>query len=254
VRILLAEDNLINQQVASGILRRAGYVVDVVDDGLAAIEAAGRARYDIILMDLQMPTMGGVEATAGIRKIAGFQDVPIIAMTAHAMRGIREDCLRAGMDDYIAKPIDPREFLALVRRWASAADALSAAKPLQEMEVSLDTPILDETHLAALRASMDASDFDAFVARAPERLQKGLDGMQTAFGAGDFAALEREAHKLISSAGNLGAKALSALAREVESGSSENDRAKVDSVMRTFGDTASATLAALKSAASAAPG
>jgi signal transduction histidine kinase/HPt (histidine-containing phosphotransfer) domain-containing protein len=245
-RILLAEDNVINQQVASGILKRAGYTVDVVDDGRAAVAAAGRATYDIILMDLQMPEMGGAEATDIIRKIAGFQRVPIIAMTAHAMRGTREECLRAGMDDYAAKPIDPHEFLALVRRWASAGNALAAAGALPETEGSSYPPLLDEEHFAALRAAMEARDFDVLVTGAPERLQNNLDRLQSAFGVGDLAALGREAHQLISSAGNLGAKALSTLAFELETRSAEKDCEGVDHVMRAIGDTASATLVALR--------
>lgn len=246
LRILLAEDNVINQQVASGILKRAGYAIDVVDDGLAAVEAAERGRYDIILMDLQMPVMSGVEATDFIRKIDGFQRTPIIAMTAHAMRGTREECLHAGMDDHIAKPIDPREFLAVVRRWASVADARSAAKTPQTVEEPSASPLVDEHCLAALRVSMEASDFDAFVARAPERLQNDLDRLHHAFDSGDFAALEREAHKLISSAGTVGAKALSSLAVQLEISTSENDRETVDSVMRAIGDKAPATLVALR--------
>lgn len=246
-RILLAEDNVINQKVASGILKRAGYAVDVVDDGVAAVDAAERTRYDIVLIDLQMPNMGGVEATNIIRKIDGFQHTPIIAMTAHAMRGTREECLRGGMDDYVAKPFDPRGFLAVVRRWASVTDALSTSKapPAAEDSGGPD-PFLDESHLAALRLSMEASDFEELVARAPARLQDRLDQLQNAFASGDFEALGREAHTLIGGAGNIGAKALSTLALELETSASEKDREKVDSLMRAIGDKAPATLAALR--------
>jgi signal transduction histidine kinase len=127
-RILLVEDNVINQQVASGILKRAGYVIHVVDDGLAAIDAAQNGNYDIILMDLQMPKMGGVEATTVIRKIARYEHTPVIAMTAHAMRETRDECLRGGMDDHVVKPFDPRGFLAVVRRWASVTETHASGK------------------------------------------------------------------------------------------------------------------------------
>jgi signal transduction histidine kinase len=244
-RILLAEDNVINQQVASGILRRAGYTVDVVDDGVAAVAAAKRATYDIILMDLQMPEMGGVEATDIIRKLAGFQYTPIIAMTAYAMQGTREECVRAGMDDYVAKPFDPRGFLAVVRRWASVTDARAAADTLQAAPESSDPLLIDENHIAALRDTMVASDFDALMAGVPARLQDRVGRLQSVFATGDLAALEREAHKLISGAGNVGATALSMLAREIETSASTQDRSTVDSLMAAIGGKMSATLAAL---------
>jgi signal transduction histidine kinase/HPt (histidine-containing phosphotransfer) domain-containing protein len=244
-RILLAEDNVINQQVASGILRRAGYTVDVVDDGVAAVDAARRTRYDIILMDLQMPEMGGVEATDIIRKLDGFQYTPIIAMTAYAMQGTREECVRAGMDDYVAKPFDPRGFLAVVRRWASATDARSAADAPQAAPESSDPLLIDENHIAALRATMAASDFDALMAGVPARLQDRVGRLQSVFATGDLAALEHEAHKLISGAGNVGATALSMLAREIETSASTQDRSTVDSLMGAIGGKTSATLAAL---------
>jgi signal transduction histidine kinase/DNA-binding LytR/AlgR family response regulator/HPt (histidine-containing phosphotransfer) domain-containing protein len=245
-RLLLPGESGVAKEETMFLADRAGYTVDVVDDGRAAVAAAGRAKYDIILMDLQMPEMGGAEATDVIRTIAGFQRVPIIAMTAHAMRGTREECLRAGMDDYVAKPIDPHEFLALVRRWASAGNALAAAGALPETEGSSYPTLLDEEHFAALRAAMEARDFDVLVTGAPARLQNNLDRLQSAFGVGDLAALGREAHQLISSAGNLGAKALSTLAFELETRSAEKDREGVDHVMRAIGETASATLVALR--------
>ena len=106
-RILLVEDNLTNQKVALGILIKIGYQVDVAANGQEALKAFEKKRYDLILMDLQMPKMDGYAATAAIRKAeekTGLH-LPIIAMTAHAMRGDRELCLEKGMDDYISKPI-----------------------------------------------------------------------------------------------------------------------------------------------------
>jgi len=106
VNILLAEDNPVNQKLAKLMLTRAGYKVDVANDGKDAIEQYTTApeRFDVILMDIEMPEMDGFEATRVIRQ-KGFATVPIIAMTAHAMKGDREKCLEAGMNDYITKPI-----------------------------------------------------------------------------------------------------------------------------------------------------
>jgi two-component system sensor histidine kinase/response regulator len=196
-------------------------------------------------MDLQMPEMGGVEATDIIRKLAGFQYTPIIAMTAYAMQGTREECVRAGMDDYVAKPFDPRGFLAVVRRWASVTDARAAADTLQAAPESSDPLLIDENHIAALRATMAASDFDALMAGVPARLQDRIDRLRSVFATGDLAALEHEAHKLISGAGNVGAIALSMLAREIETSASTQDRSTVDSLMAAIGGKMSATLAAL---------
>jgi signal transduction histidine kinase/ActR/RegA family two-component response regulator len=118
-RALLAEDNVINQMVAKTLLEDAGYEVDVVEDGLKAIEAFRSASYNLILMDIQMPTMDGFEATEKIRdmeKETG-RHTPIIAMTAYAMKEDREKCLTAGMDDYISKPFKEKEFFEMLSKW-----------------------------------------------------------------------------------------------------------------------------------------
>ncbi len=113
LRILLAEDNLVNQRVAGGILKKLGHTVVVVGDGLEAIAAAGRESFDVILMDVQMPKMGGFEATAAIRRMqtGSTTQVPIIALTAHAMVGDRERCLEVGMDGYVSKPVDVQKLI-----------------------------------------------------------------------------------------------------------------------------------------------
>jgi signal transduction histidine kinase/DNA-binding response OmpR family regulator len=120
LRVLVVEDNPVNQKLALRMLERRGITAEVASCGHDAIEAVMRTRYDIVLMDVQMPDMDGYEATAVIRRreIDADQHVPIIAMTAHAMEGDRERCLAAGMDDYIAKPVRPAELYAALQRWA----------------------------------------------------------------------------------------------------------------------------------------
>ena len=109
-RILLAEDNVVNQKVASRVLEKEGFVVDVAEDGRQAVDAWRRGTYDLILMDCQMPQLDGYEATREIRReereTGAASPIPIIALTAHAMKGAADDCRRAGMDDYLTKPLD----------------------------------------------------------------------------------------------------------------------------------------------------
>jgi PAS domain S-box-containing protein len=119
LRILLAEDNAINQKVASATLHRRGFQVTIVNNGLEAIEAIENQTFDLVLMDVQMPKMDGLQATAAIRRreTASGGHLPIIALTAHAMQEDRERCLTAGMDDYAAKPINPSELEKTIRKW-----------------------------------------------------------------------------------------------------------------------------------------
>jgi len=119
-RILVAEDNTVNQLLILAILSRCGYHADVVADGREALQAVQSLPYDLVLMDVQMPVMGGVEATRQIRQLSGaVADIPIIAVTAHALKGDRESLLQAGMSDYVSKPLDKNELLKKIAYWAS---------------------------------------------------------------------------------------------------------------------------------------
>jgi signal transduction histidine kinase/DNA-binding response OmpR family regulator/HPt (histidine-containing phosphotransfer) domain-containing protein len=124
LNILLAEDNVVNQRVAESILEKRGHVVQPVNNGREALAALACEHFDLVLMDLQMPEMDGLEATAAIRQIEQQKGghIPIIAMTAHAMKGDRERCLEAGMDDYLAKPVDAKALLDVLQRWSPATN------------------------------------------------------------------------------------------------------------------------------------
>jgi signal transduction histidine kinase/CheY-like chemotaxis protein len=123
LRILLAEDNKINQKVARAILTTAGHAVETANNGEEAVAAAAAGDFDVILMDVQMPVLDGIQATARIRALpAPYNRIPIIALTAHAMRGAREEYIAAGMDDYLAKPLDPTVLLSKLGDLAAAAD------------------------------------------------------------------------------------------------------------------------------------
>jgi len=128
-RILMAEDNAINQRVGQLILQRAGFEIDLVGDGSEAVEAHRQRAYDLILMDCQMPTMDGFEASRLIRKLDEQPQPVIIAVTANALVGERERCLLAGMDDYLSKPFQAEQLVAVVRKWADRRPGSSFTPP-----------------------------------------------------------------------------------------------------------------------------
>ncbi len=134
--LLLVEDNDINQQVATELLMGFGFTVDIASNGLEAVgmcnDSIQKSKYDLILMDLQMPVMGGIAATQEIRKNKEFSDLPIIAMTADAIVGVKENCLAAGMMDFIAKPINPEQMISTIEKWLKPGAQVQGALKVQE--------------------------------------------------------------------------------------------------------------------------
>ncbi len=214
LRILLAEDNPINQEVAVGLLEQEGHDVDVVPDGADAVEAAAGADYDLVLMDMRMPGMDGLEATRQIRALKGPRgQVPIIAMTANALTADIERCLAAGMDDHVAKPVTPEAlFTAIARR---AAPAAVPVMPLSALPPSLP-PVIESDRLEEYRRVIGPDRLgrliDLFADQAPgliESVTRAAEGrlIERLLGA---------AHDLKSAAGNLGLARLSERARVIE--------------------------------------
>jgi CheY-like chemotaxis protein/nitrogen-specific signal transduction histidine kinase len=160
LRVLLAEDNLVNQKVVTAVLRKRGYVVDVACNGKEAIQNLETRAYDLVLMDVQMPELDGIEAARAIRRNDRWRKLPIVAMTAHAMNGDRERCLEAGMNDYLSKPVSPSHLIETVENYGRQMNG--SAPPVH-------TPTHSREHTDAdLLAGMAI----LFVQLAPERLQK----------------------------------------------------------------------------------
>ena len=221
--VLVAEDNPANQKLVRAMLKKLGYRADIVANGLEAVEAAGRIRYDVIFMDCQMPDMDGFRATAEIRSRERQEDhVVIIALTAGAMKGDRERALEAGMDDYITKPVRLGHLAEVLTRWTSAPEQHVPAKPPgngaipTELEEKVSAPIIDHKRIAYLEAEcgeeLVVELMGIFLDQAPATLASLREAVETS----DAGGIERTAHHLKGSSGNIGAAKMEDLCAELE--------------------------------------
>jgi two-component system sensor histidine kinase/response regulator len=241
-RILLAEDNPINQKLALVLLQRAGYAVDAVENGIQALERVQNGQYTIVLMDVQMPAMDGLEATQKIRELEADQGghIPIIAMTAHAMQGDRDRCLTAGMDDYVSKPLKPKVLFAALDRWmqdgnakqvsgdglhteapmvpafippTEASSPTSQSEPVAEMPAEvLPVNIKTALHLLSGDREFMVEMLTEYRKHFPERLAE----IQAALQVGDLGQVSRLAHNLKGVSLNLSINRVGRLASELE--------------------------------------
>jgi PAS domain S-box-containing protein len=232
VRILLAEDNLTNQQVALGLLGKLGLRADAVADGVEALRSLERTPYDLVLMDVQMPEMDGFEATRRIRDPRSAvlrHGVPIIAMTAHAMQGDRERCLDVGMNDYVTKPISPEALAQAIDRWLPRDDAGPIAWPsanppaaLHAIPADADASVFDRAGFTA-RVMDDGAlarlVADAFLTDAP-RL---IEALASCLGSGDAPGATRHAHTIKGAAANVGGGQVQSVAAEIERAATAGD-------------------------------
>jgi two-component system, sensor histidine kinase and response regulator len=212
LRILVAEDNPVNQQLALHLLERRGHSAVVAENGREALSAMGQHKFDLVLMDVQMPEMGGLEATRAIRENekATGQHVPIIAMTAHAMQGDRERCLEAGMDGYLSKPLDPKIFEQTVESMASPQ---SATEP--ETCAPTNKDAVDEGALLA-RFSGDRKLVRTLVKAFHGDCSRMISRIRNASTARNAAALADAAHAFKGAVGNFGASIAFETGREIE--------------------------------------
>jgi PAS domain S-box-containing protein len=214
LRILLAEDNLINQRVAVAQLKKLGYLPDVVNNGVEAVEMSGRKPYDVILMDCQMPQMDGYEATEQIRlreKAEGREPVYIIAMTANAMQGDREKCLAAQMSDYLSKPVKDTELKKALERVPIPLPAESFVP----QEVTSDEELVDLERLEAA-ANEDPAMLQELVDLYFAQAKDLMNGLRGAITAGSPKDVDHFAHKLVGASLACGMSAMVLPLRELE--------------------------------------
>jgi two-component system sensor histidine kinase/response regulator len=218
-RLLVVEDNDVNQEVAVGMLTKLGYRADVAANGIEAVDAVARFSYGAVLMDCQMPELDGYAATAAIReREQGMAHVPIIAMTAGATKGEREKCLAAGMDDYVSKPVAIDELGQTLERWIAPGDGeglLDAPPPDRDIPGGAFDPDV----VASLRSLTRDGQPDAFVSLTTPFASSGaglLETLREALARDDAEAVGRVAHTLKGSAANLGALRLADACRQLE--------------------------------------
>jgi len=216
VRVLLAEDNELNQQVAEEILKHAGVIVTTVCNGLEAVAAVERETFDAVLMDVQMPEMDGFNATRAIRAQSRHVHLPILAMTANAMEGDREKCLAAGMNDHIAKPITADDLYAMLARWTCPDAKIILTEPPAVNKTPATGDSCLDTKIAIARLADDVKTYRMVLNKFRDDEVASVENIRTALAANDVPLAIRLAHTLKGVAATIGADPLAKAARTLE--------------------------------------
>ena len=254
-RILVAEDNELNQEVAMGLLEDAGFEVDIANNGQEAVDMVGKKTYDIVLMDMQMPVMDGIAATVEILKDGRFKELPVVAMTANAMQQDKEKCIEAGMVDHVAKPIDPDELFRALLKWVKPRHAVvqpdqparKAAKPGQESTLPAIAGL--DAELGMRRVRGKTSLYLSMLRKYIANQENTTTELRVALDAGDLATAERIAHSAKGVSGNIGASELQDMAGNIEKLIRDGaERNVIETAIIPFSDAQSAMIAALKAA------
>ncbi|MEO7998889.1 MAG: response regulator, partial [Gemmatimonadaceae bacterium] len=216
LRVLVAEDNAVNRRVVESILKKRGHTVVLVENGLLAVEAVQNGTFDVVLMDVQMPDMDGHEATAAIRKFEkdSGQHVPIIALTAHAMTGDREECLAVGMDGYLSKPVHAVELFAAIGELVKVSGVRPPSDEIFPV-VEADTVAFDTV------GALDRLEGDSELLNELAEIFRGesdrmLQDVRLSVESGDAPAVCRSAHVLKGSASSIGGDAVATVAKTLE--------------------------------------
>ncbi|MBF0211018.1 MAG: response regulator, partial [Desulfamplus sp.] len=262
IRILLAEDNIVNQQVAIGILKKLGLSADAVANGEEAVKSVDTIPYDIVLMDVQMPVMDGLEATRRIRELETIRckiknvnqnqqaitplgidgRIPIIAMTAHAMQGDRERCIKSGMDDYVTKPVSMQTLAEVLQRWLPQTTVIEKIKLQYKHEINevvvnsskdVIEEVLDDKPLLVFdkdgvmgRLMGDESLILMLATTLLEDMPKQIDKLKSYLDSEDAQNAERQAHSIKGACANIGGEAMKKVAYTIELLAKDGDLAK----------------------------
>jgi PAS domain S-box-containing protein len=262
-RVLLAEDNEINQQVAVELLTQMGLIVDVAGDGKAALEAWQAGDYDLVLMDIQMPVMDGLKATRRIRAVEQRRQsddpdppkpIPVIAMTAHAMSGDRDKSLAAGMNDHVTKPIDPNTLFATMVKWIPSAER---EVPPEAAEKTQASPLVkgramlsDMPGISVRNGLMRVEQNETLYRRLLQKFYQDhtdmTDKIKKALARNETTLALRLAHTMKGVSGNIGAKALQTLSGELESAIKQADSKNIDARVKRLDKAMQTVLESLK--------
>jgi two-component system sensor histidine kinase/response regulator len=254
-RVLLVEDNELNREVALGLIEDAQLFLDTAENGAIAVQKINHQEYDLVLMDMQMPVMDGVTATKAIRSDPRFQSLPIIAMTANAMDRDRQICLEAGMNDHLAKPIDPQKLFDALLRWitprvrsAAAAQSAIAPRSISSPVVGSDSLTIPgvDTATALKRTGGSVKRYESLLHRFADSQATVVSDIRAALIAKDTPTAQRLAHSLKGAAANLGVSTLAQVAATAESAIDSNQG--IPLALETLSHSLDTSLAAIRSA------
>jgi two-component system sensor histidine kinase/response regulator len=239
--VLLAEDNEINQQVAEEILQQAGLVVRIANNGKEAVEMVKAENFDVALMDIQMPVMGGFEATEEIRRDKRFRDLPIIAMTAHAMAGDREKSIEAGMNDHVTKPIDPDQLISALVKWIKPGKREISEGVCEALVGKIEVEDILPSELPGISISSGLGRvggnkrlYAKLLCQFKDGQEKAEEQINAALQSGDVETAARLAHTVKGVSGNLGGESLYRAAAELEKAIKEG-KESLDNPLTEFG-------------------
>jgi CheY-like chemotaxis protein len=253
--VLLVEDNELNREVAIGLLEDVHLSIDQAENGAIAVQQLSKSDYDLILMDMQMPVMDGITATKAIRSNPRFASLPIIAMTANAMDRDREMCLAAGMNDHLAKPIDPDKLFRALIQWirpraaSAAASATSSSASTSSPSIACRDLLIPgiDTATALKRTGGNRKRYESLLQRFADSQAHVLDDIRAALAAKDSPTAQRFAHSLKGASANLGATSLAEVAAAAEAAIDSNQSVApaLDCLSRSLDLTIAAIRAAL---------
>jgi CheY-like chemotaxis protein/HPt (histidine-containing phosphotransfer) domain-containing protein len=255
-KVLLVEDNEINQEVARELLEKAGLTVTITNNGKEAIEKVEGSEFDLVLMDVQMPEMGGLEATGCIRENPRFSNLPIVAMTAQALTGDREKCIEAGMDDYITKPIDINELISALLKWIKPKDRKIIGTEALEKSFQTDEKRSKDDQLPTLpgidvesgliRVGGNMGLYKKLLIKFRDDYSNSFHEIETELNNNNLEEVERFVHSIKGVAGNIGVDKLQEIAGELEVVIRKRETDRYDGMLKKYSKEMSKVLNTLK--------